>query len=164
VEVVGLTSAANLRFTEGLGCFDRVLSYEAAHSLESDLPSIYVDFNGDAKLRRNLHAHLDSNLKYSCSVGGTHWHEIGSGKGLPGPPPVLFFAPAQLKKRLAVWGQAGLQQRTASAWMAFMQPVTDSARPWLQVIRQSGPEAVAQVYQALLEGKVRPRDGHMLML
>ena len=46
---------------------------------------------------------------YSCSVGGTHWQALGGGKGLPGPRPVLFFAPAQVKKRVAEWGASGLR-------------------------------------------------------
>ena len=107
---------------------------------------------------------LSDALKYSCSVGGTHWDELGSGKGLPGPRPILFFAPAQGKKRNADWGAAGFQQRTAAAWLAFMKPVTDAQRPWLRVVRGSGPEAVEQTYVALLDGAVTPMEGHILSL
>ena len=50
-------------------------------------------------------ARLRDRLAYSCSVGGTHWDALGGGKGLPGPRPVLFFAPAQTKKRVARVGR-----------------------------------------------------------
>jgi hypothetical protein len=103
-------------------------------------------------------------LRYSCSVGGTHWTELGGGKGLPGPRPTLFFAPAQIKKRLGDWGPGGLNERIAEAWAAFMKPVTDAQRPWLTVVRGQGPQEVEQVYRALIDGRTNPQEGHLLSL
>jgi hypothetical protein len=77
---------------------------------------------------------------------------------------VLFFAPAQVKKRLADWGPAGWQQRTAEAWVAFMQPVVGGERPWMQVVRGHGEAAIEAVYTALLAGTVNPAEGHVLTL
>jgi hypothetical protein len=162
VRIVGLTSPANLAFTQGLDCYDEVLPYDAVASLAADKPAVYVDFSGSAPLRASVHAHFGERLAYSCSVGGTHWDELGSGKGLPGPRPTLFFAPAQVKKRLADWGPAGLQQRTAAAWQAFMRPVTDPARPWMQVVHGRGTAVVEATYALLLSGKAKPQDGHVL--
>lgn len=162
VKVIGLTSPGNIGFTRALGCYDEVIAYDAIATLPSTEPSVYVDFSGSVTVRAGVHAHFGDALRYSCSVGGTHWDELGSGKGLPGPRPVLFFAPAQVKKRNADWGAAGLQQRMASAWSAFMKPVTDPARPWLQVVRGEGQAAVQQVYAGLLAGTVNPADGHVL--
>ncbi|MEO8058735.1 MAG: DUF2855 family protein [Burkholderiales bacterium] len=164
VKVIGLTSAANLAFTQSLGCYDEVLTYDAVQSGLAPLPSVYVDFSGSVAVRADVHAHLAEKLAYSCSVGGTHWEELGSGKGLPGPRPVLFFAPAQVKKRVADWGGAGLQQRLAAAWAAFMKPVTDARQPWLQVVRGQGEAAVEACYAALLGGRVKPQEGHILSL
>jgi Protein of unknown function (DUF2855) len=161
VKIVGLTSAGNRAFTEGLGCYDEVLSYDAVNRL-ADEPSVYVDFSGSVPVRAAVHTLLADKLAYSCSVGGTHWEALGSGKGLPGPRPVLFFAPAQAKKRLADWGAAGFQARTAAAWAAFMKPVTAAEHPWLQVVRGSGPAAVETCYAALLSGRVKPQEGHLL--
>jgi len=95
--VVGLTSPANRAFTESLGCYDRVLAYEDLATLPADTPAVYVDMSGNAALRAQVHAHFGELLAYSCSVGGTHWDELGGGKGLAGPRPGLFFAPAQIK-------------------------------------------------------------------
>ena len=39
-------------------------------------------------VRANVHQHFGEVLAYSCSVGGTHWDALGSGKGLPGPRPL----------------------------------------------------------------------------
>jgi Protein of unknown function (DUF2855) len=164
VKVVGLTSAANLAFTQSLGCYDDVLTYDAVQSGLAQVASVYVDFSGSVAVRASVHAHLGEQLAYSCSVGGTHWESLGSGKGLPGPRPVLFFAPAQVKKRVVDWGGVGLQQRLAKAWTAFMKPVTDARQPWLVVVRGQGEAAVESCYATLLEGRVNPREGHILSL
>ena len=162
VKVVGLTSAANLAFTQSLGCYDEVLTYDAVQTGLAQEPSVYVDFSGSVAVRANVHAHLGEQLAYSCSVGGTHWEALGSGKGLPGPRPVLFFAPAQIKKRVADWGGPALQQRMAAAWAAFMKPVTDAHQPWLVVVRGRGEAAVEACYATLLGGQVKPQEGHIL--
>lgn len=162
LKVIGLTSTANLAFTKGLGCYDEVLTYDAVATLSADLPTVYVDFSGSVGLRGEIHRHFGDRLAYSCSVGGTHWEKLGSGKGLPGPRPTLFFAPAQIKKRNADWGAAGLQQRLAEAWAGFMQPVTAAQKPWLCVVRGEGKSAIESTYAALLAGRIDPAEGHML--
>ncbi|HWI12007.1 MAG TPA: DUF2855 family protein [Burkholderiaceae bacterium] len=162
VRIVGLTSHANLGFTRGLGCYDEVLDYDAVATLPVDAPAVYVDFSGSVALRAAVHGRFGDRLAYSCSVGGTHWDDLGSGKGLPGPRPTLFFAPAQIKKRNADWGPAGLRQRLAAAWLAFMRPVTDARQPWLRVVRGHGAAAIESTYAALLGGSANPAEGHVL--
>ena len=164
VKVIGLTSAANLAFTQGLGCYDEVLTYDDVDTLAPNETTVFVDFSGSAALRLRIHTRLADQLAYSCSVGGTHWDALGSGKGLPGPRPVLFFAPAQVKKRNADWGAAGLLERIATAWSAFMLPVTDARQPWMTVVRGRGLAALEATYAALLAGTVAPGDGHYIRL
>ena len=113
---------------------------------------------------RTLHTHLGGALRYSCSVGGTHWDHLGSGRDLPGPKPALFFAPAQIKKRNAEWGAAALQTRIAEAWRAFMRPVMDAQNGWMRVVAGNGPDDVERVYRDMLDGRVRPDQGHVLSL
>jgi hypothetical protein len=117
VPSIGLTSPANLAFTADLGCWDEVVAYADATRLSPAVAAVYVDMSGDAALRRAIHEHWQDRLAYSCSVGGTHWEGLGGGKGLPGPRPVLFFAPAQGKKRVADWGLAGFR----TAWARLGQ-------------------------------------------
>jgi hypothetical protein len=164
VNIVGLTSPQNIAFTRGLGCYDQVLAYDAVGSLPAGVPSVYVDMSGSASERAAVHGHFGDALKYSCSVGGTHWDELGGGNGLPGPRPTLFFAPAQIKKRLGDWGPAGLGQRIAAAWTAFLKPVTDERAPWLTVVRGHGHREVEQVYRELIDGHTQPQQGHVLSL
>ena len=164
LQVIGLTSPGNVGFAESLGCYDRIVTYDAAGALQIDEPALYVDFSGSATLRSAIHHRFADRLAYSCAVGGTHWDDLGGTTDLPGPRPTFFFAPAQIKKRSADWGSDALQQRIAAAWHAFLAKVTDPERPWLTVVRASGPEAVAATYLELLEGRTDPRQGHMLSL
>jgi hypothetical protein len=163
-DVVGLTSPRNAAFTERLDCYDRVVAYGDVASLPADVRALYVDMSGDAALRAAVHGHWRDALAYSCSVGGTHWQSLGGGKGLPGPRPALFFAPDQIRKRVAEWGADGLQQRLASAWAAFVARVGDGERPWLRVVAGSGREAVDRTYAELLDGRVAADEGRVLSL
>ena len=162
VPSIGLTSPANLAFTAGLGCYDEVIAYADVTRLSPEVTAVYVDMSGDAALRATIHGHWQDRLAYSCSVGGTHWEGLGSGKGLAGPRPVLFFAPAQGKKRVADWGPQGFQDRLAGAWSAFLARARDPARPWLKVVAGQGREAIESTYSALLDGKVPANEGRIL--
>jgi len=159
---VGLTSPANLGFTRGLGCYDEVVAYADVTKLSPEVAAVYVDMSGDAALRETIHGHWQDRLAYSCSVGGTHWEGLGRGKGLAGPRPILFFAPAQAKKRVAEWGPQGFQNRLADAWSAFLRRARDPARPWLQVVAGQGRKAIESTYSALLDGKVPANEGRIL--
>ncbi|MBP8295537.1 MAG: DUF2855 family protein [Burkholderiales bacterium] len=164
IEVIGLTSEANLAFVEGLGCYSRAVTYAALESIDPTVPLVYVDMSGNAAVRGRIHRHFGDALKYSCAVGATHWEAMQVRMVLPGPKPTLFFAPAQIKKRVADWGGAEFQQKTAAAWRAFIARVTDPAQPWLTVERGRGAAAIARTVQAMLDGKVAPQAGHILSL
>jgi len=163
IEVIGLTSPANVAFCESLGCYSRVLTYDQLDQISADAACIYVDFAGNAALRHDIHSRF-SGLKYSCSIGGTHVAELGGARDLPGPRATLFFAPAQIKKRSADWGPAGLSQRLVQAWQTFSQRTTQAPSPWLITQHHQGTDAVATAYQQVLAGKGDPRIGHILTL
>ena len=163
VEVVGLTSPGNVAFCESLACYSRVLSYDQLDQIAADRACVYIDFAGNAALRLAIHSRF-VNLKYSCSIGGTHVENLGGAKDLPGPRATLFFAPAQIKKRAADWGPATLNERLVSAWFAFSKVVCDRSRPWLNVMCHAGVPAVQSAYAHVLQGKGDPREGHILSL
>jgi hypothetical protein len=163
IEVVGLTSAANVAFCESLGCYDRVLTYQQLDQIAADVPSIYIDFAGNAAFRLALHTHCKA-LHYSSSIGATHVEEMGGAKDLPGPKATLFFAPAQIKKRSAEWGSQGLTQRLVESWRAFIETVSHADHPWMTVQHHVGPDAVLATYLQVLGGRGDPRIGHMLTL
>ena len=163
LEVVGLTSAANVAFCESLGCYDRVVTYDALEQLDAAEPSVYIDFAGSVALRQRIHTHFSA-LTYSCSVGASHVGDLGGTGQLPGPRPVMFFAPAQVKKRHAEWGAQGLNERLVGAWNQFCQAACASGKRWLVVQRHAGPEAAQTLFQQLLAGQTDPRIGHIASL
>lgn len=163
IEVVGLTSSSNVQFCQGLGCYHRVLSYEQLDQIDAAAPCVYIDFAGNAALRRDIHTRF-TQLKFSSSIGGTHVDQLGGAKDLPGPRATLFFAPAQIKKRHAEWGAEILGQRLLKAWQGFIAKVNDPADPWLVVQHSQGPIAVQKAYLQVLAGRIDPRAGQILSL
>ncbi|MBB3605314.1 hypothetical protein FHT40_004998 [Mycolicibacterium sp. BK556] len=162
VTVVGLTSPGNADFTRALGCYDDVVVYEDIATALPETASAYVDFSGSGSVRSAVHRRLGDQLAYSCAVGATHWDGMGGGDDLPGPAPVLFFAPEQARKRIAEWGPEQFQANMAGAWTAFMEPVTNAEHPWLTVVTGQGRDAVERSYTALLDGTVPASEGHIL--
>jgi len=159
-KAIGLTSARNRDFVEGLGVYDQVATYDEIGSLRGDSPAVFVDMAGNIKVSRAVHEHFGPELKFSQRIGVTHWDAGGDDEELPGPAREFFFAPAQIQKRIAEWGPEGFQERLGSAWRAFR----DSSGAWLRVRRGYGPEAVQRVYRATLEGNTRPEEGNVLSL
>jgi hypothetical protein len=164
-ELIGLTSPRSVGFVEGLGIYDRVVTYEGIDSLDKEAAT-FVDFAGDGQVREAVHSHYGDGLARSMTVGGTHWKELGrggiggGGEGLPGPAPAFFFVPDRVVKRSADWGRAGLESRVAAAWHPFCEWIGG----WLETIRGEGFAAVERAYLDLLEGKVDPRTAHVLSL
>jgi Protein of unknown function (DUF2855) len=166
VRVVGATSASRLASTSALGVYDDVIGYEALRTLAAGEPAVYIDFSGDAALRRAVHGHWQDALAYSCSVGGTHHAALGSGGGLPGPKPQLFFAPTQMQQRAAPppqgLGRAALMQEIDDAWHAFAARATQGASPWLTIEHRRGVDAMRAAYLDMLDGRADAGRGSML--
>ena len=164
VEVIGLTSAKNLDFVRGLGCYHQVLTYDEIAALSPTISSVYVDFSGNVDVRRAVHAQIAGGLKYSASIGGTDWQHLGKVGELPGPRPTLFFAPSQIKKRSSEWGNAVLMGKLAAAWQLFMVPVTRPDQPWLRVVHAKGADACLAAMGEVISGASKPEEGHVLSL
>ena len=118
---MGLTSAGNREFVEGLNVYDSVHLYDWCRTLPGER-AVYVDVSGDGTVRADIHAHYGDRLAHSSAVGMTHWTEMAHGTGeLAGPKPVFFFAPDRITKRGADWGTAKLDRNVAEAWAPFAQ-------------------------------------------
>ncbi len=155
ITTVGLTSAGNREFVEGLGIYDSVHLYDGV----SDLPgerAVYVDIAGDGAVRTDVHARYADRLAHSAAVGMTHWTQMAPGAGqLEGPSPVFFFAPDRITKRGADWGASKLDQNVADAWAPFARWASN----WLRVERISSEDGIRRAYLELLDGKTDPTAG-----
>ena len=159
VDLIGLTSRRSAGFVEGLGIYDRVVTYDQIGSLERG-PATYVDVAGDGEVRTAVHSHFGDELLQSMAVGATHWEELGGAGGLPGPTPTLFFAPDRIIKRSQDWGREGLGERIADAW----HPFCEWTAGWLETIPGQGFDALRDAYLKVIEGEVSPQTAHVISL
>ena len=161
VPVIGLTSKRNIDFVKGLGCYARVVAYDDIESLDATTPSVYVDIAGDAAVRKRIHTHFGDALKYSCSVGATHWQEgTTAPEKLAGPEPQFFFAPGQIAKRIGDWGAAKFGQKVAAAWADFL-PVAAGAT---KVVERDGLQEAAKIFQSFVTGSASADEGYIVRL
>lgn len=158
-EVVGLTSAGNVDFVQGLGCYDRVVPYEDIEELPVDREAVSIDMAGNGAVLERVHARLGDRLRYSMSIGLSH-HDAPRPQNLPGLAPVLFFAPSQVTKRIQDWGAEGYEKRIGDALREFVE----TSRTWLEVTRSHGPDEAAAAWGAVLGGRVPPSIGQVVSL
>ena len=159
IKRIGLTSAGNVDFVKGTGMYDEVLSYDDVASLPA-VPSVSVDFAGNAKLLASIHNQLGDQLKYSCLVGATHIEERGPGgmggdAGLPGPKPTLFFAPDHAVSLFKTLGPEEAGKRLAKAWHGFLAAVGET----VTIERHAGLAAARDAFVKMAGGTVDPAVG-----
>jgi hypothetical protein len=164
VELVALTSAGNRAFVEGLGCYQRTVSYDELTTLDTATPTLYVDFSGDEALRERVHQHFGSALVYDCFAGSAQNTEFLREKELPGPKPQFYFAPVQIRKRNADWGHAEVNRRFNEAQLAFIRRVADGPKAWMKVEEHRGLESAQGLIAELCAGRIDPRAGHVVVL
>ena len=157
---IGLTSERNRSFVDGLGLYDQVLTYDELDQLDPSISTGLVDMAGNGTLRADVHNTFGENLKFSLTVGATHWEDQGGGGKLPGPTPEFFFAPSQSVKRIAEWGQGELDRRIGTSFDRLLE----SAESWLDVQHKTGAEGITSVYEDLLEGRAAPSVGYTVSL
>ncbi len=155
IKRVGLTSARNVPFVESTGLYDEVLAYENQCELAQN-SAVFVDFAGNASVLRDVHTHLGDALKYSCLVGATHVEGRGGiGTPLPGPAPILFFAPDHATATVKELGPKGFGEAVGASWKAFVS-ATDG---FIKVDHRDGLEAARTAFLATLAGTADPAVG-----
>ena len=153
---IGLTSAGNVDFVRRGGFYDEVLAYDDVASLPQ-VPSVLVDFAGNAGLIHDVHTALGDHLKYSCTVGATH---VGAGFGqdngpLPGPQPVLFFAPDHAVAAIKELGPKAFGEAVAASSGKFVGEAGGTVR----IDERSGLEAARGAFADTLAGSADPAIG-----
>lgn len=157
---VGMTSARNKAFTEGLGVYGSVTTYDDVASLDSSVPTALIDMSGNASVITAVHEHMGDNLVVSSIVGATHWDQPRQQSPLPGAKPTMFFAPGQIMKREGELGAGVLMQRALTAWMA----VSDSLDGSFSYQHLCGPEATKDAWLKSVAGEVSPSTGLVVSL
>ena len=160
--VVGLTSASRVAATAALGLYDEVLRYDQVDALPTEGGVVLVDVAGDPAIRTAVHEAGGDLLRASVMVGATHWeHASLEAGGLPGPEPVMFFAPTAVERRSAELGQLPFARLLGGAWAAF---ATTRLPDLVDFRHETGADAVAAAWSALVDGDGDPREGLVLSL
>lgn len=159
IQIVGLTSAANVDFVTQMGWYDQTLTYDEINKLNKEEPHVTVDFSGNHQTQYQLQTHLNENLKYNCLVGLVDWKNQQGEQQLP-KKGEFFFAPTYGQKRQKEWGVAGFQQRIGAAWQQFAQHVRAS----VAVTNPIGVDALEQLYVNTLNGNIDPKKGHTVAI
>jgi hypothetical protein len=156
---IGLTSAAHVNFVRESGLYDEVLPYDAVGSVTC-APTVAVDFAGNAAVLRAVHTHLPE-LRHSSTVGMTHVDaRIGTGEPLPGPAPLLFFAPSEAVETIKALGPEGFAESVAQAWAGFVS----HAEGFVTVAHRDGLAAAQDVFSTTLDGGQSPDTGIVIRL
>ena len=164
IPATGLTSARNAAYVEGLGCYDAVARYDAIGTLDASQPAVYVDFSGDNALRESIHRHFGDNLVHDSFAGSAANTDFLGKQDIPGPEPVAYFAPNQIKKRNADWGPAEVTRRYNAAESDFFAHL-DSAEPaWMTLDVHTGFEGARTVIADLADRGGDPAVGHVIEL
>ena len=158
VKRVGLTSAGNVGFVEQTGLYDQVIAYGDVATLAA-VPSVSADFAGNAGVLRSIHETLGDALKYSCTVGVTHiGARSGSADPLPGPAPILFFAPDHATATIKELSPRGFGEAVAASWVAFVGQ-TDGV---VHVAQRDGLSAAVEAFIATVKGEADPAVGYVV--
>ena len=160
LSAIGVTSPRNVAFCEGLGCYDKIITYDGFAELDASRPVILVDMAGSANVLSDLHNHFGDNMRYSCRIGATHYKEMRPTSDLPGAKPTFFFAPTHVKERSSAIGAGELLKRMGMAYVGFRQ----FCDGWLKVQRNDGPVAVERIYQDVLAGTNDPAVGQIISM
>ena len=157
---IGLTSAGHVDFVRATGLYDDVLAYGDVTELPKT-PSVFVDFAGNSAVLTTVHTHLGAELAYSCLVGATHIEARGAGDGtpLPGPAPILFFAPDHATATVKDLGGKGFALAVAASWGGFVA-ATDG---FVTVDHREGLAAAADAFLTTVKGAADPAVGIVVL-
>lgn len=157
VRRVGLTSKGNVGFVEACELFDEVVAYDDLECLPVT-PSVSVDFAGNADLLARVHRHFGDALEHSALVGATHIEArsvFGKGDPLPGPKPLMFFAPDHAVAFFKTHGVLEGGKLIAVAWREFLK----AAEGTIAIERHEGLHAARAIFLEMVAGRVDPAKG-----
>ena len=158
MRVIGLTSDANVDFVNSVGEYHDVVAYSEIASLNPSIQTVLADMAGNPEIVAGIHTHFGESLKYSCSIGATHWDQTSHRVDFPGPKPQFFFAPSQLSKRGKEWGREEFNMRLNTALNTFIE----GSKQWLRIEHLHGADSVSDTYSQLVAGEMSPEIGNIL--
>ena len=162
--LIGLTSARNKTFVEGLGCYQQVVTYDQLETTNPTVPTLYIDFSGDIDLRKRIHEHFGDNLVYDCYAGSASNLEFLEESTKGSSKTQFFFAAPHYRKRVAELGAKEVLTGMDTKQNEFIETLRDPQNPWLTLHINKGFEAAADVVCKLCRNEVSAEAGHVVVL
>ncbi|MEM1139632.1 MAG: DUF2855 family protein, partial [Pseudomonadota bacterium] len=157
---IGLTSARNKAFVEGLELYDRAMTYDAVEAIYASLPTLIVVLAGYGPLLGALQKRLGANLQKSVGVGLTHWEQGPTHADIIAERSTFFFVPDHIDKRMADWGTQGFFDKSG----AFLQRSFQDSQRWMAINELAGLSSLEAVYEGVLNGKRPAEEGIVITL
>ncbi|MEM6725138.1 MAG: DUF2855 family protein [Bacteroidota bacterium] len=151
---IGMTSARNLDMVNGLGLYAEGITYDDASKI-ANVPTVIVDFAGNAKVMGAMHKVLGDNMKKTINVGITHFMNARPNPDINAERVKMFFAPGHVAKRIKDWGPKEFDQKT----MPFLMETAAKTREWLAYRELDGLQGLAEVHPAVFAGNISPKEG-----
>ena len=163
--IIGLTSARNRDFVQGLACYQSVVTYDELASVDADIPTLYIDFSGDNPLRERIHQHFGDNLVHDCYAGSASNLEFSFDSiGDAERKTHFFFAAPHYRKRVQELGGPAVLGAMDAKQAEFIQALSNPQAPWIRLCFSEGFEQAAQVVTQLCHNQVAPDEGHIVVL
>eukprot|EP00747_Dinoflagellata_sp_TGD_P181138 gnl/TRDRNA2_/TRDRNA2_34703_c0_seq1.p1 gnl/TRDRNA2_/TRDRNA2_34703_c0~~gnl/TRDRNA2_/TRDRNA2_34703_c0_seq1.p1 ORF type:complete len:403 (-),score=73.69 gnl/TRDRNA2_/TRDRNA2_34703_c0_seq1:50-1111(-) len=161
LSVVGLTSAKNVAYTQGLGVYDKVVAYEDVATLKRCRAAIF-DVAGNSAVLQKLYDLLREDVVYCGMVGMTHvaarkQEPLQRFNGAAPEPFMVWTAVAAVEKS---FGKATATRMQTEASKAYREKSLRS----MSIVRHHGPEATLTAYTQSVNGLLQPSETHVCSL
>lgn len=158
---VGLTSAKNKAMVNDIGLYDSVNSYDDIGALDANTSSLIIDMSGNKAILSELHQHLGDNMKFTLSVGITHWAGINDQvEGINSARSEQFFAPGHIQEMIKRDGPKGFQDKSGQ----FIAQSALKTRDWLQCKELDGLGQLAPLYSKVCRGDIDANTGLLVVM
>ena len=157
IESVGITSASNKSFVDGLELYTRTTTYEDVDISGSGERCAYIDIAGNAKVTSDMHVLLGDKLVDSVLIGSTHRAPASEQLPMPGPGPRFFFIPDVAEQKAESMGFEAYHDSFAMAWREFANWSLD----WLDFEHATGEQAIQAGYVKNVNESIAPQKALM---
>ena len=157
--IIGVTSEGNASFVKETGYYHQTITYDAIGTLSTSGDSVVViDMSGNWRVIKDIHEQVGGeHVKHSMAIGMSHHDSEVAPKtsSIPGPQPALFFAPAEVTRRLREWGPDAFHCHAKDALTSFV----NGSRTWMEVEHVYGLSSMKDCWLKVYNGKVAPNIG-----
>jgi hypothetical protein len=159
-KMIGITSAKNMDFLDGIALYDGLLSYEEVEKIDQTRATLIVDMSGNAGKMAEIHKHLGDQMKFTLNVGLTHWTDTKPVEGVNTEKSTFFFAPSVIQELMKEWGSQGFEERSSS----FMRKAAIQTRSWLDFREIHGLAGLAEIHPSVCEGELPANEGLVVVM